>query len=161
MAYAARRVMSRIGLSAPSSLMSSRWSRDNLVSSHPARLYDGRVIEHVELDSLPYLVEELRRARGPCDMGWGRMGVFTWDIACEGEQGPFILQVPRVLDERGRRGRSKREVPRLNVEHLSAFIAKGLSRFAIEPKGLLTLAGNVPAAIFEALPDHHTLTFGL
>ncbi|HEX2672515.1 MAG TPA: SAM-dependent methyltransferase, partial [Polyangiaceae bacterium] len=152
---------SRIGLSAPSSLLSSRWSRDNLVSSHPARLYDGRVNEPIELESLPGLVEDLQRLRGPCEMGWGRMGVFTWDIVCQSERGPFILQVPRVLDELGARGRAKREVPRLNFEHLSAFIANGLTRFAIEPKARVTLAGHVPGAIFEALPDYHTLTFGL
>ncbi|HYQ01285.1 MAG TPA: SAM-dependent methyltransferase [Polyangiaceae bacterium] len=161
MAYAAWRVMSRIGLVAPSSLMSSRWSRDNLVSSHPARLYDGQVIEQIELESLPYLVEDLQRLRGPCEMGWGHMGVFTWDIVCQSEQGPFVLQVPRLLDERGRRGRSKRLVPQLNFEHLSAFIAKGLKRFAVAPKALLTLAGNVPGVIFEALPEYHTITFGL
>jgi SAM-dependent MidA family methyltransferase len=89
------------------------------------------------------------------------MGVFTWDIACESSAGPFMLQVPRVLDEPGRRGRAKREVPRLNFEHMSAFIAQGLKRFVLEPKGVTVLEGNVPGAIFEALPEHHTLTFGL
>ncbi len=148
-------------LPAPSSLMSSRWSRDNLLSSHPARLYDGRILEHVELESLEYLVQDLQRSRGPCQFGWGRMGVFTWDIACEDGAGPFILQVPRALDERGQRGRSKREVPRLNFEHMSDFIAQGLKRFVIEPRQLMLLAGNVPGAIFEALPEHHTITFGL
>src|SRR6188474_2230018 len=109
-------------LAAPSSLMSSRWSRDNLVSSHPARLYDGRISERIELEALQYLLQALQAARGPCQMGWGRMGVFTWDIACDSSAGPFILQVPRVLDEPGRRGRAKREVPRLNFEHMSSFI---------------------------------------
>ena len=146
---------------APSSLMSSRWSRDNLVTSHPARLYNGRVLEVIELESLEYLVHDLQRSRGPCQLGWGRMGVFTWDIACESNAGPFVLQVPRVLDERGQRGRSKREVPRLNFEHMSSFIGQGLKRFVIEPKALLTLQSNVPGAIFEALPDYHTITFGL
>jgi len=147
-------------LAAPSSLMSSRWSRDNLVTSHPARLYDGRILESIELAALEYLVRDLQRFRGPCQLGWGRMGVFTWDIACDSSAGPFILQVPRVLDERGRRGRSKREVPRLNFEHMRSFIDQGLMRFVIEPRALIVLEGNVPGAIFEALPDHHTLTFG-
>jgi len=148
-------------LLAHSSLMSSRWSRDNLVTSHPARLYDGRILEHIELESLEYLVQDLQRTQGPCKLGWGRMGVFTWDITCEGSAGPFVLQVPRVLDEPGRRGRSKREVPRLNSEHMSAFIQQGLRRFVVEPRGQLLLEGNVPGAIFEALSDYHTLTFGL
>ncbi|MEI9938249.1 MAG: SAM-dependent methyltransferase [Pseudomonadota bacterium] len=148
-------------LAAPSSLMSSRWSRDNLVTSYPARLYDGRILERIELEALVYLVEDLQRSRGPCQFGWGRMGVFTWDIACDSSDGPFILQVPRVLDEPGRRGRAKRDVPRLNFEHMRSFIAAGLKRFVIEPRALLVLEGNVPGAIFEALPDYHTITFGL
>src|SRR3954467_10093663 len=102
MAYAERRMMLTDDLAAPSSLMSSRWSRDNLVTSHPARLYDGRVLERIELESLEHLVRDLQRSWGPCQLGWGRMGVFTWDITCDGNQGPFVLQVPRVLDERGR-----------------------------------------------------------
>src|SRR4051812_35710041 len=126
-------------LAAPSSLMSSRWSRDNLITSHPGRLYDGKILELIELEAVEYLVQDLQRSRGPCQLGWGRMGVFTWDIACSGNDGPFVLQVPRVLDERGRRGRSKREVPRLNFEHMSSFIAKGLKRFVVEPKGLIVL----------------------
>ena len=153
--------MSQVVPAAPSSLMSSRWSRDNLLTSHPGRLYDGRVLERIELESLPYLVEELQRLRGPCELGWGHMGVFTWDAVCESEHGQFILQLPRVLDEPGRRGRCKREVPRLNFEHSSGFIASGLKRFVSQPKGLVTLAGRVPAAMFEALPGYRTLTFGL
>jgi SAM-dependent MidA family methyltransferase len=148
------------GLAAPSSLMSSRWSRDNFVTSHPARLYDGRVLEPIEVEALDDLVRDLKRLRGPCELGSGRMGVFTWDIACEGDSGPFTLQLPRVLDERGRRGRSKREVPRLNALHMSAFIERGLKRFAVEPRGLFLLEDRVPAGIFEALPEHHALTFG-
>jgi len=148
-------------LPAASSLLSSRWSRDNLVTSHPARLYDGAISERIELESLEHLLQALQRSHGPCQLGWGRMGVFTWDITCDGPGGPFMLQVPRALDEPGRRGRSKREVPRLNFEHMSAFREQGLKRFVIEPKSLVLLGGNVPGAIFEALADYRTVTFGL
>ena len=88
------------------------------------------------------------------------MGVLTWDIACHDDHGPFVLQVPRALDEPGRRGRSKREVPRRNFEHMNGFIAQGLARFVATPRDLLALGGEVPAATFEALPDHHAVTFG-
>ena len=54
------------------------------------------------------------------------MGVFTWDIACTGADGPFMLQVPLVLDEPGTRGRAKRDVPALNVDNMRDFIARGL-----------------------------------
>src|SRR6478735_7303095 len=148
-------------LASPSSLLSSRWSRDNLVTSHPGRLYDGRVIEPLEVEALDSLVRDLQRSRGPCQAGSARMGVLTWDLECDSADGPFVLQLPRALDEPGRRGRSKRQVPQRNVEHVSSFIAQGLKRFAVEPRGLLTLEGGVPAALFEALPEHHTVTFGL
>jgi SAM-dependent MidA family methyltransferase len=148
-------------LASPSALMSSRWSRDNLVTSHPARLYDGRVLEAIELEALEYLVQDFGRLRGPCRLGACRMGVLTWDIACESDAGPFRLQLPRALDEAGRRGRSKRELPQRNLEHARAFIAQGLRRFVVEPKELVMLEGGVPAAIFEALPQHHVVTFGL
>ena len=88
------------------------------------------------------------------------MGVFTWDIACTGADGAFTLQVPLVLDETGTRGRAKRDVPGQNVANMRDFIARGLTRFAVEPIDLTTLAGNVPAALFAALPDHRPISFG-
>ena len=39
--------------------MSSRWSKDNLVTSHPARLYDGPIRELIHQPELEYLVEEV------------------------------------------------------------------------------------------------------
>jgi SAM-dependent MidA family methyltransferase len=147
-------------LPAPSSFMSSRWSRDNLVTCHPAQLYNGRVLEHIDEDGLEHAIRDLEKQRGPVHVGAGRMGVFTWDISCFDGDGPFVLQVPLVLDERGARGRARRDVPRLNVENARAFIARGLTRFVVEPRDLLTLAGDVPAAIFAALPDHRPIAFG-
>ncbi len=113
-------------LPAASSLMSSRWSRDNLVTCHPAQLYDGRVVEHVDEDALEYAIRDLEKQRGSVHVGAGRMGVFTWDISCVGADGPFVLQVPLVLDEPGPRGRARRDIPRLCVENARAFIARGL-----------------------------------
>jgi hypothetical protein len=147
-------------LPSASSLLSSRWSRDNLVTSHPGRLYDGEVLEVIDADSLEHLLETLRETRGPLELGAGHMGVHTWDITCFDDRGAFVLQVPRALDEAGRRGRRKCGVPRQNFENARRVIEKGLTRFALEPRELLTLGGNVPAATFAALLDHHVLTFG-
>ena len=147
-------------LAAPSSLMSSRWSRDNLVTSHPARLYDGTVIERIDPDALEYLLQDLISKQGPLRVGTGRMGVFSWDLVCESEAGSFVFQVPVALDEPGRRGRAKRDVPRQNLENARYFRERGLARFVAQPKELLTLEGDVPAALFEALPEHLPLTFG-
>jgi hypothetical protein len=43
------------GLPAPSSLISSRWTRDNLITSHPGRLYDGEIVERIDADALEQL----------------------------------------------------------------------------------------------------------
>jgi SAM-dependent MidA family methyltransferase len=147
-------------LPAASSLMSSRWSRDNLVTGHPARLYDGRVLERIGQDSFGDLIADLEKTTGPVQLSAGRRGVFTWDISCVDARGPFTLQVPLVLDERGKRERAKIDIPRLNVENMRSFKARGLTRFIVEPRDVMTLAGNVPAATFAALPDHHPITFG-
>jgi SAM-dependent MidA family methyltransferase len=147
-------------LPAASSFLSSRWSRDNLVTAHPARLYDGPVLERVGPDLLEALVQEFAAERGQFRVGPGRMGVFTWDIEYEDETGSFVLQVPLALDGPGTRGRAKRDVPRQNVENARYFSERGLTRFVVEPEGLVTLGGGVPAAIFRALPGHRSVTFG-
>jgi SAM-dependent MidA family methyltransferase len=147
-------------LASPSSLLSSRWSRDNLVTSHPERLYDGPVLERIDPEALEYLLQDLVNQRGALRVLSARMGVFTWDVTCEDESGRFTLQVPRSLDEPGRRERAKRDVPRLNVENARHFIARGLTRFVTEPEGRVTLGGRVPGAIFRALPEYHPVTFG-
>ena len=148
------------GLPAPSSLLSSRWSRDSLVTGHPSRLYNGRVLDRIDSDALEALVRDLEQQRGPVDLGVARLGVFTWDVACVGADGPFVLQVPLVLDEPGWGDRAKREVPRLNVENMRSYIARGLTRFVLEPRELVTLGGQVPAAIFGACPEHRPVSFG-
>ncbi len=146
-------------LPAASALLSSRWSRDNLVTSHPGRLYDGAVLEELDVDALEGLLPELVATKGPLELGAVRMGVFTWDVACADARGRFVLQLPRVLDEPGRRGRAKRDVPRQNHDNMRAFIAQGLTRFVVEPRELVTLAGGVTGALFDALPSHHRLSF--
>ncbi len=147
-------------LPAPSSLLSSRWSRDNLVTMRPGQLYDGRVLERVEPETLEYLVQELEKSVGKVRVGAGRMGVLTWDITCEGAAGPFVLQVPRVLDERGSRERAMRDVPQQNVENMRHFRERGLERFVAEPQAFMLLGGGVPAALFGPLPTHRSVGFG-
>jgi SAM-dependent MidA family methyltransferase len=145
-------------------LLSSRWSRDSLVTGHPSRLYNGRVLERIGSDTLESLIRELEERQGPIQLGAARLGVFTWDVACAGRDGPFdgpfILQVPLVLDEPGWGDRAKRDVPRLNVEYMRSFIARGLTRYVLAPRDLLTLGGVVPAAILSASPQHRPIVFG-
>lgn len=126
----------------------------------PGQLYDGAVREPIEPGTLEYLVQDLERRVGPVQVGVGRMGVLTWDIACTSAQGPFVLQVPRVLDERGSGGRAVCDVPRQNVENMRYVRERGLARFVAEPQELLSLAGGVPTALFRALPTHVPVKFG-
>jgi SAM-dependent MidA family methyltransferase len=147
-------------LPAASSLLSSRWSRDNLVTFHPALLYDGRVQTLVDVESLPSLIDELAGRTGPLQIGAARMGVFTWDVACVGPDGPIVLQLPAALDEPGTHGRARRDVPRMNLQNMGRFAAAGLARFVLQPRELVMLGGAVPAAIFEAPPSHHALSLG-
>ncbi|HET9931858.1 MAG TPA: hypothetical protein VFQ35_14250, partial [Polyangiaceae bacterium] len=81
-------------LAMPSSLLSSRWSRDNLITLHPAQLYDGAEHERIEAETLEHLLEELTRERGPFQVESARLGVFTWDVVCQREHDSFVLQVP-------------------------------------------------------------------
>src|SRR5690606_15631955 len=46
-------------LAAASSFLSSRWSRDNLITSFPGRLYDGRVLELIDFETVGHLLEDL------------------------------------------------------------------------------------------------------
>jgi len=143
-------------LAAPSSLLSSRWSRDNLITGHPARLYNGRVHELIDQARLAAMLAEWSATRGPLRLGAAHGGVYTWDVDC----GDFLLQVPRALDERGARGRALHDVPRISFENMRHFTEQGLTRFIVEPLELLTLVDGVPAAMFGALPNHHPIKFG-
>ncbi len=147
-------------LPAASALMSSRWSRDNLITAHPAQLYDGRVNERLGPESIDYLMQDLAVKRGPLEVVSGRMGVFTWDILCKDEAGRFVAQVPLALDEPSSRGRAKRDVPEQNVENARYFRERGLGRFVLEPEALWQLSGGVPAATFAALERHFPVLLG-
>ncbi|HET9930417.1 MAG TPA: SAM-dependent methyltransferase, partial [Polyangiaceae bacterium] len=72
----------------------------------------------------------------------------------------FVLQVPLALDEPGQRGRARRNVPRCNFENARTFVAQGLKRFVLEPLEFITLSGNIPGALFAALPRHLPIAFG-
>ena len=140
--------------------MSSRWSRDNLITCHPAVLYDGKVGAHVDLQAVEILVQDLEKQIGPVRTGACRMGAFTWDVACDGAGGPFILQLPLVVDEAGSRDRRKYDIPRRTFVFMKEILDRGLKRVVCEPKQVLTLGGEIPAAILTALPEHRPITFG-
>ena len=146
-------------LPAASSFMSSRWSRDNLITCHPAHLYDGSVKAHIDQDVLGHLIQELERTTGPLSLQSVLMGVCTWEIACESREGPVVVQLPLALDEPGQRSRAKRAVPHLNASNMQYYIDRGLTRFVNKPLRCLTLGAGVQAAVFTGLPGYPPLTF--
>src|SRR5688572_16960669 len=92
---------------APSSLLSSRWSRDNLLTPDPARLYNGAVGKRMGVLEVEEHVRELRARCGPFEVTTGVLGVLSWSIRCNGKTGDFLLQLPLVMDAEGVSGRSK------------------------------------------------------
>lgn len=142
-----------------SSLLSTAWSRDNLVTGHPARFYGGPVREVVTDESLDYVVEELEKATGPVRVSEARLGTFGWQLTVDGADGASVLHVPLAVDDPGPEGRCLSAIPRRTLEHQRAFIERGLTRFTIAPKGLVPLGDRLHAALFPALPDHHPLIF--
>lgn len=147
-------------LPAASSLMSCRWSTDNLVTSDPLRLYCGGVLTQLSTNDLELLLSELQKRRGGIETGAARMGVLTWDLVCRDQSGPFVLQLPRDLDEAGRDGRKKAELPHLNALNLQYFIDSGFDRFLSPPLETLLLQKSVKVALLAGLPDHHPLSCG-
>ena len=55
-------------LLAPSALLSSRWSRDNLVTPEMARLYTGAVTQRIDVERLEGCLAELHRRFGPIEV---------------------------------------------------------------------------------------------
>ena len=113
-------------LPAPSSLMSSRWSRDNLVTCHPAQLYSGtRAGAHRRGRARapdPGSREAARaglRRRGP--HGRAHLG----HRAAPAPTGRSSCRCRWCSTSPARGGRAKRDVPRLNVENMRHFVGAG------------------------------------
>lgn len=148
-------------LPAASSLMSSRWSQDNLITTHPDRIYNGQTLQKLTVAALEPLLSQLQNTRGIVAQGDVHMGVFTWDLSCEGPQGlPLFLKIPAALDEAGEGGRRRVDLPRLMAKNADFFQKRGLGRHVSATIEALTLAFGVDAALLPALPGHHPVSFG-
>src|SRR5688572_20704370 len=116
---------------APSALLSSRWSRDNLLTPDPARLYNGAVSERVGVAEVEEHLRRLMARRGPFEVTLGGLGVLSWSIRCQCKTGDFVLQLPLVVDALGVSGRSKQRVPERCFENARHFAAQGLDRYLL------------------------------
>lgn len=148
-------------LLAASSLLSSRWSRDNLLTPDPARLYAGVVSERIGVERLEELLRELTVRLGAFEVTTGALGVLSWGIRCRGTTGDFVLQLPLVRDSEGIGGRSKQRVPERCFENARYFAEQGLDRYLLEAERLFDLPAGHKGASFLLPPGYFPLTFGL
>ena len=135
-----------------SSLLSVAWSRDNLVTAHPARLYDGKIHQLVTQRSLPAVVQHLEQRFGTLSVRGARLGLHGWKLDFQSGAHAYQLHFPIAVDDPGSRGRCRRLLPQHNFEHQRSFVRQGLDRFALVPKQLHQLGNTLPAALVEA-PD--------
>lgn len=142
-----------------SSLLSVAWSRDNPITGHPARLYDGKVQQVVTQQSLPAVVRLLEQELGPVSVQGARLGVHGWKLDFRHGASAHQLQFPGALDEAGSRGRCRRLLPQLNLEHQRSFIRQGLERFAAPPERVLRLGNSLPVALFDDRAGYAELLF--
>lgn len=153
--------LGRVGRLVPSALLSSRWSRDNLLTPDPARLYNGTVGARVGVAEVEEHLRQLMARRGPFDVTTGGLGVLSWSIRCQSRAGDFLLQLPLAMEAEGVGGRSKRHVPERCFEHARHFAEQGLGRYLLCGEQLLDLSPQLRGATFSLPPGHFPLTFGL
>jgi len=145
----------------PSALLSSRWSRDSLITPEMARLYTGAVTARLGVGELESHLRTLSGRWGPIEVLTGSLGVLSWNIRCARGAGQSLLLLPLGSDEPGVGGRSKRSVPERCFQNAQHFAARGLDRYLLQPEQLLELQGTGPCASFVLPPGHSALTFGL
>lgn len=148
-------------LLAPSSLLSSRWSRDNLLTPDPARLYTGAVTERIGVERLEQQLRDLVARLGAFEVTTGALGVLSWGVRCRAATQEFLLQLPLVRDGDGIGGRSKQRVPERCFENSRHFAAQGLDRYLLEGEQLVELGANLRGASFSLPRGYFPLTFGL
>jgi SAM-dependent MidA family methyltransferase len=143
-----------------SSLLSSRWPADNLLTFEPSRLYTGAIYERVTPEHLTQVVRSPWGRSLELEVSSVRMGVFTWDLFCTSRNGPLLLVVPRVLDEPAPSGRQKTKLPELYGAHMAYFWERGLRRYLEEPLKAPEAPSPLPVHIVSLDPSYRTLTFG-
>jgi len=145
----------------PSALLSSRWSRDSLLTPEMARLYTGRVQARVDVEGLERALEQLSRKHGAIEVETGSLGVLSWNIRCSFSGQRSLLLVPLARDEEGVGGRSKQRVPACAFEHARHHRALGLGRYLLPALDRWPVP-DVGTCTRFALPERGSaLTFGL
>jgi len=164
-------------LPAPSSLLTTWWSQEQLLSPHPAGLYRGRTLQIVSERSVGRALERLELSpsgsspsrsdplrSGPFRPTAVHRGMFTWDVLGEagtlGEGGRLVtLRLPRALDEPDERGRSRSQLPQRMAGHARSLRALGLTRYLGDPGEVILVDGSLPALVSPADEADLPLTF--
>lgn len=146
---------------APSALLSSRWSRDNLLTPDPARLYNGAARERVGVAEVEEHLRRLMAQSGPFEVTTGGLGVLAWSLRCRSKTGDFLLQLPLLVDAEGVSGRSRQRVPERCFENARHFAAQGLDRYLLPGERLLDLSRELRGASFSLPRGYLPLSFGL
>jgi len=145
----------------PSALLSSRWSRDNLITPEIARLYTGAVEARVGVSELEQHLARLTERSGPLEVETGSLGVLSWNIRCARGEKRSLLLLPLVSDGEGVGGRSKRLVPERAFEHARQFRRQKLNRYLLTPQHLFEVDGVGRGASFSLPEGYSPLSFGL
>jgi len=145
----------------PSALLSSRWSRDNLLTPEMKRLYTGKVLARLGVEELEERLAGISRQYGALEVDTGSLGVLSWNVRARLKGASTLLLVPLLSDEAGVGGRSKQTVPERCFENARHFLGRGLGRYLLAPQALFPLPGFGPAASFFLPEGPSALTFGL
>lgn len=145
----------------PSALLSSRWSRDNLITPEMARLYTGSVHRRIDVDTLERWLQTLNHRFGPLEVEDGSLGVLSWNIRCARRGQRSLVLLPLVIDEEGVGGRSKGAVPRRAFEHARQFTGRRLDRYLLPAADLWQLEDGAWCSRFLLPAGYFSLTFGL
>jgi SAM-dependent MidA family methyltransferase len=145
----------------PSALLSSRWSRDNLITPDPSRLYTGPFSARVGVEQLQEQVDALTSVLGDFEVEEANLGVLSWNVRGRDRRGPVHLVLPLGIDQAGVGGRSKARVPERCFEHARTFTERRLDRYLLAPDQLVEARGAGEGACFRLPSGYLPLTFGL
>ncbi len=143
-----------------SSLLSSRWPKDNPVTSDPSCHYTGAVSGAVTIELLQQIVHGEFGARLGLEVDAVKMGVFTWDLCCQSVHGPVLVQIPRTVDEPSPSGRQKLLVPERSEENMDFFRGRRLDRYLAPALALGPVSLQFPVHVLPLDLSFRSATFG-
>jgi len=153
------RVPELVSLPAASTLLTSAWEVDHVLTPHPGSLYRGAVRHVVSERSVAHALRLLGDRVGALEQASLRPGTDLWQVRCGSVDGPLHVGIPCAIDEVDESGRSRLELPTQLTEHARTFVEKGLGRYLLEPVHGLRLEGNLPVVAWRIEKELRPLWF--